>query len=256
MANQYKNKVVYNGATLIDLTDTTAVQSDVASGKYFYTASGQRVQGTGTMGVNIWGDKKVCFFGDSIGYGYGNEGHSFVDILNEKSFYGSVHKNCISGNTSVNLLARLQESQTQVTDADIVYAEYQANDIVGIKAETLTYSAIATNIRNSVTAIRSVNTTCSIIWMPLTIYHFDKVGGTDASYYKEWAQTMYPVFAELGVNLLPVYDTLNIAGHAVSDNRHPNDAGHELIADLVMQTPLGTSDYPTTLLTEWTGGSY
>ena len=50
MANQYKNKVVYNGATLIDLTDTTAVQSDVASGKYFYTASGQRVQGTGQGG--------------------------------------------------------------------------------------------------------------------------------------------------------------------------------------------------------------
>ena len=37
-------------ATFTDVTDTTAVASDVASGKYFYTAAGVRTQGTASGG--------------------------------------------------------------------------------------------------------------------------------------------------------------------------------------------------------------
>lgn len=37
-------------ATFTDVTDTTAAASDVASGKYFYTASGVRTQGTNSGG--------------------------------------------------------------------------------------------------------------------------------------------------------------------------------------------------------------
>ena len=45
-SNQYVNKVVYDGTTLIDLTSDTATASDVLSTKYFHLASGQRVQGS------------------------------------------------------------------------------------------------------------------------------------------------------------------------------------------------------------------
>lgn len=49
MANEYVNKVVLsNGETLIDVSVDTAIASDVASGKYFHLATGQRVQGTNT----------------------------------------------------------------------------------------------------------------------------------------------------------------------------------------------------------------
>ena len=50
MPNPYVNKVTANGQTLIDLTTDTAVASDVASGKYFHLASGERVQGTASGG--------------------------------------------------------------------------------------------------------------------------------------------------------------------------------------------------------------
>lgn len=45
-----KNKVVYNGQTLIDLTDTTAEAADVSEGKYFYTKAGVRTAGTNSGG--------------------------------------------------------------------------------------------------------------------------------------------------------------------------------------------------------------
>ena len=62
MANQYKNKVIYNGTTLIDITDTTAVQSDVASGKSFYSASGQKVLGTATGGSTPSATRHTLYF--------------------------------------------------------------------------------------------------------------------------------------------------------------------------------------------------
>lgn len=46
MANQYVNKVIYGGDTLIDLSNDTAIASDVLTGKYIHLKSGERVQGT------------------------------------------------------------------------------------------------------------------------------------------------------------------------------------------------------------------
>lgn len=45
-SNPYVNKVVYGNSTLIDLSQDTATQADVAQGKYFHLPTGERVQGT------------------------------------------------------------------------------------------------------------------------------------------------------------------------------------------------------------------
>lgn len=51
--NQYVNKVVFGAVSIIDISDTTATASNVAQGKYFYAASGEKLAGTATDGNNI-----------------------------------------------------------------------------------------------------------------------------------------------------------------------------------------------------------
>lgn len=49
MPNEYVNQVgLADGTILIDLTSDTAVAADVAVGKYFHLATGERVQGSST----------------------------------------------------------------------------------------------------------------------------------------------------------------------------------------------------------------
>ena len=57
MPNAYPNKIqVVRGGqteTLIDLTGDTVTAADVAQGKYFHLATGERVQGTSIDGDNL-----------------------------------------------------------------------------------------------------------------------------------------------------------------------------------------------------------
>ena len=48
MANQYKNKIIYGGEVLIDLTQDDVTVADVASGKKFHLPSGETATGTST----------------------------------------------------------------------------------------------------------------------------------------------------------------------------------------------------------------
>lgn len=91
------NKVVYDGNTLIDLTNDDVTASDVASGVYFHTAAGVRTAGTMTETDPI--------FTNSAAYGI-----SSTDITNwDNSYNGkvSLDTTAASGTTDGDLYAAI-----------------------------------------------------------------------------------------------------------------------------------------------------
>lgn len=70
MPNTYKNKVVYNGTTLIDLTADTVTPSALMQGYTAHDKSGALITGTATGGID----------GDDLAYGGAYVGTAIVGI--------------------------------------------------------------------------------------------------------------------------------------------------------------------------------
>lgn len=108
------NKITLDGTTLMDISDTTAVASDVAQGKYFYTASGQKIAGASTAIVPS-GTKSITANGTGI------------DVAN----YASVDVNVPTG-SSKNI-------QTYIGYDEVNTTSYTATDVSLTVAKTGTY---------------------------------------------------------------------------------------------------------------------
>jgi len=79
MANAYKNKIIFNGNTLIDISDTTAVASDVSIGKSFYLADGSKANGTAPS-VDY-------YYISSVNNGDGSQNLVITDVANGNDEY-------------------------------------------------------------------------------------------------------------------------------------------------------------------------
>lgn len=256
------SKIILNGVTQIDLTADTVTANNLIAPNTAHGADGGAVVGTASGGASSGlSGKKVVFLGDSIGYGEGNNGHSFVDIISEKGICFSVIKECHSSATigpyqpwseaeGYDCIAMIQAQSTNIANADIIYIEYGGNDsyalengqiTLGTSADASTVTSICGYARKAIENIRAINPTIEIVWLLPFIDDYSL--GVIASYVNRdyriaVTKAIINVCSSLDVTYFGLYSNLNPAkngAHIINDTAgHPSEAGHEVIADTVI----------------------
>lgn len=132
MANQYKNKIIYGGEVLIDLTQDDVTAADVASGKKFHLPSGQTATGTNTYDADTSDATAVA-----------------AEILNSKTAYKNGVK--LTG-TMPNRGAVSGTISTIAGEYTVPQGYHDGSGKVSIDA-TEQAKLVATNIREGVTVL-------------------------------------------------------------------------------------------------------
>ena len=132
MPNQYKNKVVYGGQTLIDLTGDDVTQADVAYGKQFHLPTGQIVTGTSTKDADTSDATAVA-----------------AEILDTKTAYKNGSK--LTG-TMPNRGSQTGTISTKAGTVSIQQGYHDGGGSVGI-ATAEQVKIIAENIREGITIL-------------------------------------------------------------------------------------------------------
>ena len=132
MANQYKNKMIYGGQTLIDLTQDDVTRSDVASGKKFHLPTGEMTTGTNTYDADTSDATAVA-----------------SEILSSKTAYKNGSK--LTG-TMPNRGAVTGTISTKTQEYTIQQGYHDGSGKVSISS-TEQAKLIATNIRSGITIL-------------------------------------------------------------------------------------------------------
>lgn len=132
MANTYKNKVIYGGQTLIDLTGDDVTRADVAAGKQFHLPTGEIVTGTSTYDADTSDATAVA-----------------AEILDNKTAYKNGAK--VTG-TMPNRGSQTGSISTKAGTVTIQQGYHDGGGSIGIDS-TEQAKIIATNIRSGITIL-------------------------------------------------------------------------------------------------------
>lgn len=144
------NKVIYGDTTLIDISDTTADTSDVMEGKYFYNASGTKVQGSASAGVvdvEVDGTSVVDENGVAEVNLSGKADASHTHTVSDVTDFPSIPANTSDLNNDSGYITGMYiAAYGKSTYADVL-AAYQANKVVYCRASSSSNPASGNQLR-------------------------------------------------------------------------------------------------------------
>lgn len=242
------NKVVYNGKTLIDISDSTVTDDNIEEGLIAYSGDGKRVVGT-KMNLENRSKRKLIFIGDSYGDGYTPDGNTtgWCDRLKNKlvnchfsadNIYIN-HKGGASfsnpSNNYLTLLKGVQVSNKKMVTDILIGGGY--NELAyGDKADT-----VKSNIDTVISYVQSTYPNAVVHFAPFGVAFKNRNNQFALRYKLMPAYISKACYTNQPFMLVPgAENILSFENMMSSDGIHPNDWGLENIAEYLKGYILGT----------------
>ena len=242
------NKVVYNGKTLIDISDSTVTDDNIEEGLIAYSGDGKRVVGT-KMNLEDRSKRKLIFIGDSYGDGYTPDGNTtgWCDRLKSKlvnchftadNIYINHKGGASFSNPSNNYLTLLKGVQVSnkkmVTDVLIGGGYHEL--AYGDKADT-----VKSNIDTVISYVQSTYPNAVVHFAPFGVAFKNRNNQFALRYKLMPAYISKACYTNQPFMLVPgAENILSFENMMSSDGIHPNDWGLENIAEYLKGYILGT----------------
>lgn len=140
------NKVqLANGTILMDITDTTAVASDVLLGKYFYNTAGQKTAGTGSQNITYVSGDCILIVEGQDGKDYLQVGDLGTKTITSNGTYAASSDN-LKGYSQI--IANVPNSYTALDEGKVVSSGALVSQSSATYTSNNTYD---TTLINSVT---------------------------------------------------------------------------------------------------------
>lgn len=242
------NKVIYDGKTLIDISDSTVTSDNLDEGLIAYSSDGKRVVGT-KMNLEDRSKRKLIFIGDSYGDGYTPDGSytGWCDRLKNKlvnchfsadNIYINHKGGASFSNPSNNYLTLLKG--VQVSNKKMV-----TDVLIGGGYNELAYgdqaSTVKSNIDTLISYVQSTYPNAIVHFAPFGVAFKNRNNQFALRYKLMPAYTAKACYKNQPFVLVPgAENILSFENMMSSDGIHPNEWGLECIAEYLKGYILGT----------------